>query len=424
MRSALRPTAACVAAAAIGIGVPVFAVPVAHADEASPDLVVSALPSAAPKPGEVYDRSVTVANKGTAPAHGFTFRIRLTRGLDFPQHADGCVYSTIADQVRQALCKVDTVIDPGASVTAPVRFKALPKALMEAVEYGTSPTGETPSDGFDDSYRRLALTADSTADLLAQGDLAEGGPGSRVTVTATLRNDGPGWIRQQEGDDQPALKVRIPSGTVAVEVPADCAPFGTDGPTGPSAPGHSTYVCAPADHTIDADQFLDYGFVLRIAKNAKDTRGEVTVSSVHGVRPAFDKNPANDTAYLNVDVTGGGEPGTGTSGGTTTGGGSGAGGSGTGGRGNDPHGRTTGGSGATGTTGTTGGTGTSGGTGTAGSASGTAGSASDTSGTAGSDGILAATGSDGMPLLAGAAVGATAIGGLALWAVRRRTTGK
>ncbi|WEO99402.1 hypothetical protein A6P39_038170 [Streptomyces sp. FXJ1.172] len=429
MRSALRPTAACVAAAAIGVGVPVFAVPVAHADELAPDLVVSALPSAAPKPGEVYDRSVTVTNKGTAAAHGFTFRIRLTRGLDFPQHADGCVYSTTDDQVRQALCTLDTVVEPGTSVTTPVRFKALPEALMEAVEYGTSPTGATPGEGFDDSYRRLTLTADSTADLVAQGDLTEGAPGSRVTVTATLRNDGPGWIRRQDGDDQPALTVRIPTGTVAVEVPADCEPFGTDGPTGPSEPGHSAYVCAPADHTIEADQFLDYTFVLQVGKNARDTRGEVRASSVHGNHPAFDKNPANDTAYLNVDVTGG-EPGTGTSGGTTTGGTSGDSGSGTGGQGDDPHGRNGGGSGTTGTRGTTGGTGTtgaSGGTGTAGSAgsaTGTAGSTSGTSEAAGTDGSLAATGSDGMPLLAGAAVGATAIGGLALWAVRRRTTGK
>ncbi|MER6734172.1 hypothetical protein [Streptomyces puniciscabiei] len=43
--------------------------------------------------------------------------------------------------------------------------------------------------------RRRALTVAGPADLAARGDLAEGAPGSRVTVTATLRNDGPGWIR-------------------------------------------------------------------------------------------------------------------------------------------------------------------------------------------------------------------------------------
>ncbi|MFB0617726.1 CARDB domain-containing protein [Streptomyces sp. AGS-58] len=91
MRSPLRPAAA-VMAAAIAIGVPALAAPLAHADDLAPDLVVSSLPAASPEPGEVYDRNVTVTNQGTAPADGVTFRIRLTRGLDFPEHADGCTY--------------------------------------------------------------------------------------------------------------------------------------------------------------------------------------------------------------------------------------------------------------------------------------------------------------------------------------------
>ncbi|MET9452268.1 hypothetical protein [Streptomyces cinerochromogenes] len=430
MRAPLRSTAAAVAAAAIGIGVPVLAVPVAHAEELAPDLVISTLPAASPKPGDIYDNAVTVTNKGSAPADGLTFRIRLTRGLDFPDQVAGCTYSTLADHVRQALCELDTVVQPGASITTPVRFKALPQALMEAVEYGTGRTGEAPGEGFDDNYRRLTLTADSTADLAAEGDLVEGAPGSRVTVTATLRNHGPGWIGNQDSDDQPALMVRIPEGTVAKEVPKDCAPFGIDGPTGPSEPGHARYVCWPAGHTIDVDQSLDYTFVLEIGKTARSTRGEVTAGSVYGIHPAFDKNRANDTAYLAVDVTGGEEPGTSTAGGTTAGGDTGSGGAdsggaGTGGGGNDPHGQSTGGSGATGTTGATGATGTSGTTAASGSASTTSATstASTTSGS-GTDGTLASTGSDGVPLLAAGAVGATVLGGLVLVAVRRRDTAK
>ncbi|GGW14118.1 hypothetical protein GCM10018980_13780 [Streptomyces capoamus] len=431
MRSPLRSTAAAAAAAAIGIGVPALAVPVAHAEELAPDLVISTLPTASPKPGELYDHAVTVTNKGTGPAAHVSFRIRLTRGLDFPDQVKGCTYATLADHVRQALCELDTVVEPGASITVPVRFKALPQALMEAVEYGTGRTGETPGDGFGDSYRRLALTADSTADLAAEGDLVEGAPGSRVTVTATLRNNGPGWVRDEESDDQPALMVRIPVGTVAKEVPGDCEPFGTDGPTGPSEPGHARYVCWPADHTLDVDQSLDYTFVLQIGKTARNTKGQVTASSVYGIHPAFDKNPANDTAYLAVDVTGGGDPGTSTAGGTTTGGDTG--GSGTAGSG-DPHGQSTGGSGTSGATGTTGTGGTSGATGTTGTSgdtSGTTGTAASTAtgsttsgaGTA-AGGTLASTGSDGMPLLAAGAVGVTALGGLVLVAVRRRSAGK
>ena len=403
MRQHLRPSAALVAAAAIAAVVPAVVAPVAHAEEGAPDLVISTLPRATPQPGETYDQSVTLTNKGTAAADGVTFRIRLTRGLDFPESVEGCTYSTIEDQVRQALCELDTVVEPGASVTTPVRFKALPKALMEAVEYGTGPTGETPDEGYNDSYKRLALTADSSADLVAVGDRAEAAPGSTVTVKATLRNDGPGWIQNQESDDQTALMVQIPPGTVATEVPKDCEPFGIDGPTGPSEPGKPRYVCSPADHTIEVGQSLTYSFTLKLKDTVQDTKGEVRATSVYDIHPAFDKNAANDTAALTIDV-----PGQAGSGGTTTGGGSATGGSDTGGDDNDPQPQSAGGTGTTGSSSA----GTSAGGSTGGSSSSSTGSSTG--------GNLASTGSNGTPLLTAAAAIAAALGALLILAVRRR----
>lgn len=410
MRQHLRPSAAVVAAFALAAAVPALAAPVAHAEEAGPDLVISTLPGATPKPGEVYDESVTLTNNGTAAADGVAFRIRLTRGLDFPEPVKGCTYSTVEDQVRQALCELDTVIEPGASVTTPVRFKALPKALMESVEYGTGRAGEVPGEGYSESYRRLTLTADSTADLAATGDRAKARPGSTVTVKASLRNDGPGWIQNQESDDQVALMVTIPPGTVATEVPKECEPFNIDGPSGPSAPGKPQYVCWPADHTLEVGQSLTYTFVLDVKKTAQDTAGEVRATSVYGIDPAFDKNPANDTAHLSIDVSGGNdEPSPGTSDGTTPNGGAG-----NGGDGNHPQGQAAGGSGTTGST-------------TAGST--TTGSTSANSSTGGAtndsaQGHLASTGSDGTTLVAGAAAAAAALGGLLVLAVRRRAGAK
>ncbi|MFJ8533094.1 LPXTG cell wall anchor domain-containing protein [Streptomyces sp. NPDC093591] len=412
MRQRIRPShirhsAAFVAAAAIAAAVPAVVAPAAHAEEAEPSLVISNLPKASPKPGEVYDESVVITNKGTAAVDGVTFRIRLTRGLDFPESVKGCTYSTIEDQVRQALCELDTVIEPGASVETPVRFKALPKALMEAVEYGTGPTGETPGEGFGDSYRRLALTADSTADLVAVGDDTEALAGDKQSVTAMLRNDGPGWIQNQESDDQTALMVQIPPGTVAAEVPKKCAPFGIDGPSGPAGtPGKSKYVCWPADHTIDVGESLSFTFMLKIKADAKTTTGEVKATSVYDIHPAFDKNPANDKAQIRIAIPTDYEPGPATSGGSSTGG-SANGGSTTGGDGNDPDGQSTGGTGSTGSTGATS-AGTSTGTSTGGSTSGSV------------DGNLASTGSDGTPLIAGAAATAAALGGALVLAVRRR----
>ncbi|GAB2846499.1 hypothetical protein GCM10027074_11770 [Streptomyces deserti] len=407
-RPHLRRSAAVVAAAAIAAAVPAVAAPVAYAEEGGPALVISALPRTALQPGEVYEESVTLTNKGTAAADGVTFRVRLTRGLDFTEPVEGCTYSTLDNQVRQALCELDMVVEPGASVTTPVRFKALPKALMEAVEYGTGPTGEAPGEGFDDSYRRMTLTADSSADLVAVGEETEALPGGRQSVTATLRNDGPGWVQQQESDDAPGLFVRIPPGTVAVEVPKQCLPFGIDGPTGPSAPGKPQYVCLPAGGVLEVGQSLDFTFLLKVEDTAQDTKGAVRASSVYDIAPKYDENPANNTAEISIDLPSDNEPGPGPSpsGGTSTGGGSAGGGSGDGGAGtggNDPQGQAAGGSGTTGP--------------------GSAGAPAGDSGNGSVSGNLASAGSDGTPLLAGAAAAAAALGGLLVLAVRRRRAG-
>ncbi|WP_031478300.1 LPXTG cell wall anchor domain-containing protein [Streptomyces bicolor] len=405
MRQRIRPShirhsAALVAAAAVVAAVPVAVAPSAFAEEGEPSLVISNLPGTSPKPGEVYDESVVVTNKGTAAADGVTFRVRLTRGLDFPEAVQGCTYSTIEDQVRQALCELDTVIEPGASIETPVRFKALPNALMEAIEYGTGPTGEAPGEGFGDSHRRLTLTADNSADLVAVGDDTEALAGDKQSVTATLRNDGPGWIQNQESDDQTALMVQIPPGTVAAEVPEECAPFGIDGPSGPGGtPRKAKYVCWPADHTIDVGESLSFTFMLEIKDDAKTTTGEVKATSVYDIHPAFDKNPANDKAQIRIAIPTDYEPGPSPSGGSGTGGGSTD-----GGNGNDPDGQSTGGTGSTGST-----------------SSGTsAGATTGGSGTGSVDGNLASTGSDGTPLIAGAAAATAALGGVLVIAVRRR----
>ncbi|MFF5479786.1 LPXTG cell wall anchor domain-containing protein [Streptomyces sp. NPDC012935] len=409
MRQRIRPShirhsAALVAAAAAVAALPAVLAPAAHAEEGEPSLVISTLPTTSPKPGDTYDEKVVITNKGTAATDGVTFRVRLTRRLDFPGAVEGCTYSTVGDKVRQALCELDTVIEPGASVETPVRFKALPHALMEAVEYGTSATGDAPGEGFDDSNRRLTLTADSTADLVAVGEDTEALAGDKQSITVQLRNDGPGWIQNQESDDQPALMVRIPKDTVATEVPEDCAPFGIDGPSGPAGtPGRSTYVCWPADHTIEVGESLSFTFMLDIEDDARTTTGEVKATSVYDIHPAFDKNPANDKAEIRVAIPTDYEPDPDTSGGSSTGGNSTDGGSTTG--GNDPQGQSTGGNGSTGGSGSTGST-----------SSGTS-----TSGSTGSvNGNLASTGSDGTPLIAGAAAAAAALGGGLVLAVRRR----
>ncbi|WP_327295066.1 hypothetical protein [Streptomyces sp. NBC_01197] len=386
----------------------------AHADDAAaPALVVSELSSDPWKPGEVRTDSLTFTNQGNAPADGVTMRLRITRGLAFPEHAAGCTYSTDRDQVSVALCHFDEVLDPGEHFTAPINFKVLPKALMENVEYGTGTAGGNPASGSTAlSYRSLAVTADSTADLAAVGDTAKGKPGDQVTVTAGLRNDGPGWIDNNTSDDQPAVMVDIPKGTTAVEVPKDCQPFAIDGPSGPSAPGKRKYVCLPADHIYEVGSLHAYKFVLKIEKGAKDTSSEVKATSAYDIHPVFDKNPANDKAKLVIDVTGPGS-GSGTGTGTSPGSGSAsAGGS---------NGGSSAGSSTAGTTAgsSTASTGTSGGThGQSTGGAGTTGAASTTGGDA--TGTMASTGAGNTPLITGAGAAAVALGGGLVFALRRR----
>ncbi|MFI6084629.1 hypothetical protein ACIBBB_27265 [Streptomyces sp. NPDC051217] len=299
-----RLTSTAVAAAAVAAALPLALAPGAYADEpVAPDLTVSELSGNQLRPGEVRTDSVTLTNNGTAATDGVTFRLRLTRGLAFTEPVDGCTYSMVGDKIKQALCELDVGIAPGEGYTVPVTYKVLKKALMEVVEYGTDRTGEAPGEGYDEAHRRLALNTDSSADLVAAGDEAAGKPGSKVVVTPSIRNDGPGWIQNNESDDHPALLVNIPKGTKAVEVPEECRPFGVDGPTGPSEPGHPKYVCQEDDYTLEVGEIEAFAIVLKIDKGRRaDTSGEVKATSNYDIEPVYDNDKSNNKATLSIDV--------------------------------------------------------------------------------------------------------------------------
>ncbi|MFG2172346.1 hypothetical protein ACGFMO_13295 [Streptomyces niveus] len=302
-----RLTSTAVAAATVAAAIPLALAPAAYADAsgepAAPDLTVSELSGNQLRPGEIRKDSVTLTNNGTVATDGVTFRLRLTRGLAFTAPVDGCTYSTVGDKVRQAVCELDVGIAPGESYTVPVKFRVLKKALMEVVEYGTSRTGEDPGEGYDQANRRLALDTASSADLVATGDEATGKPGAKVIVTPSIRNDGPGWIQNNESDDHPALLVNIPKGTKAVEVPENCRPFGIDGPTGPSEPGHPKYVCQEDDYTLEVGEIEAFAIVLKIDKGRRtDTSGVVKATSNYDIDPVYDTNKANNKATLSIDV--------------------------------------------------------------------------------------------------------------------------
>lgn len=400
----------------------------------SPDLALGRLPDRNVKIGTTHENEITITNNGTLPADGIVLRLRATPGLGYPDEFSNCTYATVPEPMynarSEALCRFDTVIEPGQTfaLDQPVGLEIETNALFEIFDYEVQladstlgrtlardgkKAGGTKGDGerlslkaagtaerraaepdLADNHRRQSLDADSGADLVAVGDSAKGKPGDEVSVTATLRNAGPGWVGIHGSDDQPALLVTIPKGTKAVRVPEDCSVWNIDGPAGPGVPGKPQYICAALPRFLDAGAAYSFDFTLKIgkdAKGAKDTSGTARATTVYGSTLDFDKDHGNDTAKLTVRVPGSGSDSSGGSGSAGASGSSG---------GNDPGAQSTGGTSA-------GSTGSTGGSGSGGSAGG---------------GGLATTGSSGMPLVAGAAAGAAALGGALFLAMRRRRT--
>lgn len=396
----------------------------------SPDLAVGRLPDRNVKLRTTHRNEITISNNGTLPAEGVVLRLRATPGLGYADRFSNCVYSTVDEPGynarAQALCRFGTVIGPGKSYTLerPVGLRIEKSALFEIFDYeaqvADSPAaavltgGERWSSGGEgtagalalkpsgtvrtraaepdpgDNHRRQSLDADSSADLVGEGDSAGGRPGDEVTLNARLRNAGPGWVGIHGSDDQPGLLVTIPKGTRAVKVPKDCGVWNIDGPAGPGVPGKPQYICQALPRFLGEGTTYPFAFTVRIGENAKTTSGSARATTVYGSTLAFDKNHRNDTGRLTVRVEG---TGPGSSGGS------------------DP-----GGSGASG--------GPSGASGVSGGDEPGPQSAGGTSGgtAAGSGGGLASTGTDGVTLITGAAATA-AVGAAMFLAVRRRRTG-
>ena len=293
------------------------------------ELRVNALPErSGVKPGSRIRNPIAISNTGTLPAAGVQLRLRTTIGLDYAQSFANCAYDTVREpdynMTQQALCTFDTVIEPGQKyqLDQPVGLQVTGQALFEFFghEAQVAPQGTTGGDGTgpvlslvpagdaDSSgvaSDRQTINADNTADMVAVGDTAKGHPGDVVQVTATMRNDGPGWLSIKTSDDQPALMVTIPKGTTAVAVPEQCYEWGVDGPAGEPAPtGKPKYICLADPSEFQVGDARNFQFGLKIGAKAGDTTGEIRATTAYDSPLTFDGNHANDTAALAVQVTG------------------------------------------------------------------------------------------------------------------------
>lgn len=410
-----------------------------------PDLSMERLPFRTElEPGDTQPVPVTFTNNGTRAADGLLLTLRYTRGMEFTERYQNCEYSESdlgmgsPGAWTTALCAFDGSYEPGVAYTLaePPAIRATRRALYDSFLYRIEEGGSaaraaqragarfSPGKGATLALHKApaALTADldpsdnqqdvdfrttNTADFEAYGARAKGAAGDSVAVKVGFRSNGPAWIGNiRSGEDVATVDVTVPEGASVVSKPDLCRGVTADGEYRENQTGAPRYFCStPMSVREDADFALP--FELKITEVVEGASGKVVVrnTSLRDPKPAFDPEPANNTASLVLNAK---DSGTGDPGATTGDGDAGSGGS-------SSTGATTG---STGPTGSTRGPGDSGGS-ASGATGGSAGSSSTGDATGGdSGGGLAATGSAALP--AGAAGAVALVAGGILFTVSRR----
>ncbi|MEU5788364.1 LPXTG cell wall anchor domain-containing protein [Micromonospora purpureochromogenes] len=158
------------------------------------------------------------------------------------------------------------------------------------------------------SGMEVSVTGKNGADLAAIGDSATGKAGAVVKATVGLRNNGPASLDfNRTGNSVTKVDVAVPTGTTAVEVPEVCVPFDGEREDWNDAgkPGAAAYRCWTDIYiAVGEEQTVEFG--LRIDKVVPNATGTVTINAkceCDGFTE--DIKPANDTAKLLVNATGG-----------------------------------------------------------------------------------------------------------------------
>lgn len=336
--------------AAVTIGAPV-------------DLVASDNASLTASVGETLPLPWTVRNAGTEPAAGVALLISSHIGVSQRQYSN-CVYYPnffISDQPGSGLCRFDVVLEPGTTYTfvdpptvevdADARapgfylisgqwmtrtdgeiFAAWEESRGRTGEPGTGPaldlvqvgggspppvTGDpVPAADVDPLNNTtsvdLAVHGENEADFAAVGDRLAGEAGDLVTAEVGVANLGPA-IASNQGSAEPVNLVRVvvPEGTTATDVPDACHPVDDSGSsTGdPGVPGGSQYHCF-AGFLLPVGEQEIFPFVFRIDEVIPDATGVVRVNESIGQPVLPDDNPDNDEAVIVVNASDGGGGGT------------------------------------------------------------------------------------------------------------------
>ncbi|CAL9334166.1 hypothetical protein SUDANB58_00132 [Streptomyces sp. enrichment culture] len=260
----------------------------------TPDLALAEPQPVGPlDPGDSLTAPVAVTNNGDAAAHGFRLKVWTTYGLEVSATPAGCVRTPAAvdgEDMPVGLldCTVDTVVEPGATVTPPepLELTLASHALFERFDVSVEPLDGTSEQNPDDNGTSTPVTARNTADFAVHGDQVTGAAGETVTATIGFRNRGPAWFGNiGSGDAVGTVTLAVPEGAAVVSAPENCR-----------AESSAAYRCelpywaTPEDH-------LRFPFELRVDRVVPDATGAVTLHTSER-QAAHDPEPDNSHAVL------------------------------------------------------------------------------------------------------------------------------
>ncbi|MEU8295992.1 LPXTG cell wall anchor domain-containing protein [Micromonospora sp. NPDC048909] len=299
-------------------------------------------------PGATVSAPLTVQNVGEKTARGSVLFFFGSDGFTPSKRYENCEYTNDDYDENAFACTFDTELEPGATARLDSTFgftvpadswapnthygfatwytpadwkefrsqvgvaQALgPKGTEGTLKLGTIPAdqarslGQTDVDPYNnETSLRLTLKGEQKADVVANGASATGEVGKTVTVKVGYTNAGPAAIGTggEEGL-YTAVAVNLPKGTTAVTVPDTCEDMSDETGESDGKPGAETYLCFVRGR-VGAGERVDFEFGLRIDRAGSLTGG---VELRHGFddNAAKDSNPANDSAKVLVNASGG-----------------------------------------------------------------------------------------------------------------------
>ncbi|WP_326564604.1 LPXTG cell wall anchor domain-containing protein [Micromonospora peucetia] len=295
-------------------------------------------------PGTKFTAPLKVSNAGEHTAKGASVLFMNDYGLNAGKHYSNCTY--VGDALRS--CQFTENLPAGATFGTTLPYVLGKDAFAPGFKYGEilwmtpaefedyqgyldsrgGTLGKPGTDGKldlteenkasrgaqadtnpDNDWSSLAVTVtgENSTDLEAIGAKLTGKAGDKVKAAVGVRNNGPATLDHgRAGSSITYMTVDVPKGTSAVAVPKSCAPVEGDNWGEPGEPGARQYRCYFETFLKAGDEAV-MDFELRIDTVIANATGLVKVNVPCKCDGGFykDLKPANDTAKLLVNATGG-----------------------------------------------------------------------------------------------------------------------